>query len=203
MTARPSRAPVDWEAIEREYRAGQLSVREVARQFDLTEGAIRKRAKAEAWSRPLAEKVREAVRERLVRNDGTQGGTQSRASDAEVIEMAADRVIQVVREHRVLIGRGKALVATLLGELEEATEHRAEIEQAVWDETAEDKTGQRRARMLAAVALPVRATTLLSLANASKTFVGLDRQAFGLAEDSGDGRPPDAPQIIEMVLVDP
>jgi predicted DNA-binding protein YlxM (UPF0122 family) len=50
--------PKDWEAIEREYRAGQLSVREIARQYAVSEGAIRKRAKAEGWERALADVVR-------------------------------------------------------------------------------------------------------------------------------------------------
>ena len=38
------RKVLDWEAIEREFRAGQLSLREIGRRFGLTEGAIRKRA---------------------------------------------------------------------------------------------------------------------------------------------------------------
>ena len=100
---RPSegKSAPDWEAIEREYRAGQLSVREIARQHGLTEGAIRKRAKADEWSRPLADKVREAVREKLVRADGTQEGTQSqRVTDAEIVDGAASRGFAVVTSHR-------------------------------------------------------------------------------------------------------
>lgn len=95
------RKPTDWEAIEREYRAGQLSVREIARRFDVSEGAIRKKAKTDGWSRPLADKVREAVREKLVRADGTQDGTQSqRANDAAIVEAAALRGFDVATSHR-------------------------------------------------------------------------------------------------------
>jgi hypothetical protein len=82
MTERKS---VDWEAIEREYRAGQLSVREIARRSGVTEGAVRKHAKDGGWTRALAEKVREAVRERLVRGDSSQSGSQS-PRDAEIID---------------------------------------------------------------------------------------------------------------------
>ncbi len=97
----PKRPPVDWEAIEREYRAGQLSLREIGRQFGVTEGAIRKKAKAGAWTRPIADKVRAAVREKLVRNDGTQNGTQApRADDAEIIEVASARGFEVQLSHR-------------------------------------------------------------------------------------------------------
>lgn len=87
----------DPEAIEREYRAGQLSNREIAARFGVTEGAIRKRAKTESWERPLAGKVRQAVSEKLVRTDSTQS---QRANDREIIEGAALRGFEVVRSHR-------------------------------------------------------------------------------------------------------
>ncbi|CZW65294.1 Uncharacterised protein [Enterobacter hormaechei] len=35
----------DWEAIETAYRAGVMSLREIASQHGISEGAIRKRAK--------------------------------------------------------------------------------------------------------------------------------------------------------------
>lgn len=92
----------DWEAIEREFRAGQFSLRAIAAAHGITEGAIRKRAKAEGWERKLADKVRDAVREKLLRDDaGTQDGThQQRASDKEVVEAAALRGLAVVTSHR-------------------------------------------------------------------------------------------------------
>lgn len=109
---------VDWEAIEREYRAGQLSVREIARQFEITEGAIRKRAKSEGWSRPLADKVRDAVREKLVRADGTQDGTQSpRASDADIVEQASARGLAVQLSHRRDLEQLHGLKRILAGRL--------------------------------------------------------------------------------------
>ncbi len=98
MTEKPK---TDWEAIEREYRAGMLSLREIGRRHGVTEGAIRKKAKAEGWERPLADKVRAAVREKLVRIDGTQSGTQTpRASDAEIIAAAAELGKEVQLTHR-------------------------------------------------------------------------------------------------------
>ncbi|EHK78061.1 putative phage-like protein [Sinorhizobium meliloti CCNWSX0020] len=100
-TGKDEKSRADWEAIEREYRAGQISLRAIATAHGITEGAIRKRAKAEGWQRALAEKVRQAVREKLVRTDGTQDGTQpQRASDSEIIEGAALRGLNIVTSHR-------------------------------------------------------------------------------------------------------
>lgn len=88
---------VDWEAIEREYRAGQLSLREIAKRFGISDTAIRKRAKNEGWIRALADKVRNAVKEKLVRADGSH---HQRADDKEVVDLAASRGFQVVTSHR-------------------------------------------------------------------------------------------------------
>lgn len=41
----------DWEAIESAYRAGDLSLREIAAQNGISEGSIRKRAKKNEWVR--------------------------------------------------------------------------------------------------------------------------------------------------------
>ena len=41
----------DWRGIEREYRLGQLFVAEIASGFGIGEAAIRRRARAEGWTR--------------------------------------------------------------------------------------------------------------------------------------------------------
>lgn len=47
----------DWEAIERAYRAGLLSIREIASTQGITHGAINKRAKRDGWGRNLKAKI--------------------------------------------------------------------------------------------------------------------------------------------------
>ena len=59
----------DWEAIHAEYRAGQLSNVMLGKKYGVTEGAIRKRAKAEGWQKDLADAVRQQVKEKLVRDE--------------------------------------------------------------------------------------------------------------------------------------
>ena len=48
----------DWEAIERAYRAGLLSIREIASAQCITHGAINKRAKRDGWERDLKAKIK-------------------------------------------------------------------------------------------------------------------------------------------------
>lgn len=90
----------DWEAIEREYRAGQLSLREIARVHGVSDTAIRKKAKEKAWERDLTKQVQEAVRAKLVREDGSQGSHPQRTTDRDIVQDTAARAVEVVRSHR-------------------------------------------------------------------------------------------------------
>ncbi|MDR3487080.1 MAG: hypothetical protein P4M05_19510 [Bradyrhizobium sp.] len=172
----------DWEEIEREYRAGQLSVRAIAAQHGLTEGAIRKRAKADGWARPLADKVRAAVKEKLVRAEGTQ--TERARTDAETIEVAAARGVELVRQHRASLNRANTIVAKLLDELESATDKRDEITDEIEAATEGDRNPNRRNAMLRAVSLPSRAQTVRELSQAMKNLIPLERQAFNLDSEA-------------------
>jgi hypothetical protein len=58
MDAMPSKKITDWDAIRAIYEQGRLSNRALARRYaPLTEGAVRKRAKAESWVRPKGARI--------------------------------------------------------------------------------------------------------------------------------------------------
>jgi vacuolar-type H+-ATPase subunit I/STV1 len=117
MPQEPKRAP-DWEAIEREYRVGQLSLRELARQHSISDKAIRKRAAAQGWDRDLTEKVNQKVRTALVRTE-VRTSNACGPTEREAIEAAAARGVEVVRSHRTLLGRLRRIADTLLGRMED------------------------------------------------------------------------------------
>jgi DNA-binding MurR/RpiR family transcriptional regulator len=92
---------VDWEAIEKQYRAGVLTVREIARQGGVSHTAINKRAKDSGWPRDLTAKVREAVSTGLVSTE-VSSTADARRTEREIIEEAA---------HTVIARSGRALQA--------------------------------------------------------------------------------------------
>lgn len=57
-----SKPAIDWEAVERDYRAGILSVREIGAKCGCTHTAINKRAKRDGWERERAARQQEPVR---------------------------------------------------------------------------------------------------------------------------------------------
>lgn len=178
----------DWESIEREFRAGVLSIREIAKRHGLTDTAIRKRAKAWGWERDLTAKVQEEVRRKLVR---TEVRITDVRTEREIVEQAAQTVVEVVRLHRRDARHGREILDLLMGQLADAAGAREEIEEAIAEETADvdDPNAQpgvrqaaryRRSAMLKAVALPTHFASLRDAATAMGKLVAIERQAFNI-----------------------
>jgi hypothetical protein len=55
-------ATIDWVRAELLYRQSEISIREIARREGVSEGAVRKRAKAQGWERETVTSVRSLVR---------------------------------------------------------------------------------------------------------------------------------------------
>jgi hypothetical protein len=185
----------DWERIESDYRAGVLSLREIAaKDGNVTEGAIRKRAKRDEWSRDLNAKILaradELVRKAAVRREVR--GTQS-ANDREVIEANAERIAQVRGEHRADISRARALVLNLLGELEETTSNIdvfLELGELMVkaDDKGLDKLNEAYRK---AISRSERIGNVKALTEALKNLVGLEREAYGIdAKQQTPSEPP-------------
>jgi len=177
----------DWEAIERAYRAGALSIRTIAERNGISDTAIRKKAKASGWKRDLSEQVRKEVRNKLVRGEVRDEQCANPERDAEIVEEAAEEGARVVRSHRRDIRKATNLANLLMDDLLTTISKREEIEDAIDEETKEDSNGMRRATMLSAVSLPSNAKTLFQLSSAMKNLQVLERQAFGLDDKEQPG----------------
>ena len=190
--------PTDWESIERQYRAGVLSIREIGKAHDVSDTAIRKKAKTADWQRDLSAKVAEKVRIDLVRSEVRTANPQT---EREIVEEAAATVVHVVRSHRTRIKNGSALVELLTGQLLDAASNRDELEESIEDECKGDLDSRRRNAMLRAVSLASHSAIAVNLANATKTWVGLERQAFGLDDKGGSDAPTSQDQVDDELAV--
>jgi hypothetical protein len=172
----------DWEAIERAYRAGSLSIRTIAERQGVSDTAVRKKAKVQGWARDLSDQVRKEVRSKLVRGEVRNDQGANCELDAEIIEEAAEEGARVVRSHRRDIRKATNLANLLMDDLLSTIQRREEIEEDIEAETSEDNNGMRRASMLAAVSLPSNSKTLFQLSSAMKNLQVLERQAYSLDE---------------------
>ncbi|MGH8472844.1 MAG: hypothetical protein ACREVJ_10420, partial [Gammaproteobacteria bacterium] len=159
----------DWEVIEREYRAGQLSIRQIARIQGIAESGLRKRAEKYGWARDLSDAVRRRVQDDLVRSAHP---AHPAASDEAIIDHAAARGVEVVRQHRDHLGRLHRIAYTVAQQLELLlTGAKLDIPFIGLKESPAD--------------------VLVKVAQATAKWLPLEREAFGL--DKGEGEKPRNP----------
>lgn len=141
---------IDWPRIELEYLAGEDSIREIADRHEISDAAIRKRAKKEGWVR----EVRTPLRREPERAPPPPPRTDPE-KEIDAGEVADD---------------GRALAARMLDELDIVTSRRGELEDIIIAATDDDDDDSRRDAMMKALSLPSRANTLKTIALALKTL---------------------------------
>lgn len=173
----------DWEAIESAYRAGVMSLREIASQHDISEGAIRKRAKRDDWSRDLNAKIKarsdDMVRKQEVRR---QVRTETTLSERVLIEATAEVITNVRMEHRGDIRRARELANLLFDELSAECADVTALEKLGELMIDPDDNGRDKLNELyhAVISLPERVKSAKALSETLKNLISLERQAYGL-----------------------
>jgi len=172
------KAKPDWEKIEAEFRAGSLSVAEIARQAGITHQAIFKRAKAKEWKRDLSERVKERTRQKLVAEVAVAPSEvaecNTELTDEQIVEAASDQRIGVIKLQRLDIKALREEEQRLLAELGDSPTK-------LW-------VGQYQGQVIehkVGIAVTERASALQALAAVQHKRIQLERQAFNIDDKSG------------------
>ncbi|ROM29283.1 hypothetical protein BK645_09955 [Pseudomonas protegens] len=179
----------DWERIEQLYRAGLLSIREIAASCGVSHVAIQKRAKRDGWVRDLAAKIKAKADSLVTRDTVTSVVTKEQAvTERGIVEANAQVIANIRIGHRTDIGRYRRLANKLLDELEGVTDNRE-----LFEELGEILHNPEDTRLSDAyhkvIALPSRTKTLKELGETLKNLITLERQAYDVgAENPGDDR---------------
>lgn len=180
----------DWERIEADYRAGLLSVREIAAAQGISHVAIAKRAKRDGWTRDLSKRIQDKA-EQLVttRTVTTSVTTEQAVTDRAIVEANAEVIAGIRLAHRKDISRSRTLAMALLGELEQQTGNLELFEQLGEMLRSPDDKGIDRLNDLyqKVISTPGRIDGMKKLAETLKNLIGLEREAYGLkiGEDGG------------------
>jgi hypothetical protein len=151
------RKKIDWEAVEREYRAGIRSLKDIGEEFGVSDAGILKRAKRDDWARDLQAKVRAKadalVSAALVSAEvSAEVSANRKIAEREVVEVEAKVQARIRLTHRSDIKALRERAARFANELDECGEELAK-----------------------------RASILKSLADTQKTLIALEREAYNMA----------------------
>ncbi|MBW2957510.1 hypothetical protein [Hafnia paralvei] len=179
----------DWEAIESAYRAGLMSIREIASQHGITHGAINKRAKKEGWERDLKAKIK-AKADALVskREVSRQVSIETATNERILIEANAEVIANVRMAHRGDIKKARDITNTLFDELGAECADVASLRKLGElminpDENGKDKLSEIYHSI---ISMPERVKAAKALSETLKNLIGLERQAYNIDDEQGD-----------------
>ena len=176
--SKPVRRKVDWDAVERDYRATSLTLRELAAKHGCGHSAIANRVTRNGWTRDLSGAVRSATSTMLIEAAVSGGVTKAVQDVTNAVLVTASVNTQVILSHR-----------TRLAALHEAVDAAKHKLMQLGDEVSDIREA---ATFVQAVG---------NLAGATKTLIEQERKAFGL-DDEQDDPAKDVPTIrVEYVGV--
>lgn len=134
----------DWAAIKAEWCAGDLSNVKIAAKYGVTEGALRKYAKANEWER----------------------GNPAKPNLAPIEKSTPPPKVVDTDSAQEISANALSIAARMVAELDATTSLLAEIEGWIEEDTKDDNSPTRRNAMLKAISLPTRALTLKTIQQA-------------------------------------
>ena len=195
------RQKIDYDRIERGWRAGILSPRQLAAAYEeetgqkVSHAAIIKHFTKLGIPRNLAEKIKAKSDAMVTQAMVTEQVTPATIKrDQEIIEDAATQLTYVRLNQRKDIQRSRKIAMSLFDELEmmvgqENVKLLEMLGELMWspDDKGNDKVNDLYMKI---ISMPGRVKSMKDLSDTLKTLIALERQAFGL--DDENNKPVDA-----------
>jgi hypothetical protein len=195
MTAKP-----DWERIEQLYRAGVLSVREIAASCGVSHTAIQKKAKALGWERDLRAKITAKAESLVAKAEvATQVATDAVETERGIVDANAKVIADIRIAHRTDIGRSRRLANKLLEELEAITDENGTLRELIDQLRDEEGPASLLEAAQKMASLPGRSKIIKELSETLKNLILLERQAYSLDTLPDGGDSADASLTIQFV----
>ena len=160
---KPALPRPDWEAVERDYRTGRFSLRELAVLHNANHATIGRRVEREGWTKDLTHAIRLATHAKLIEEETQQHCDGARQSATTVVLAAAETNRQIILGHRRQAVAARTAMETARAKLLALSDTVADIREA---------------------AVLVSATE--SLSRTSRIVIEMELQAFGLTDKAAE-----------------
>lgn len=203
-TDKPKKKNADWQAIERDYRTGSFTLRELAAKYGVSHQAIAKRAKTGGWTQDLGDQIRQATNAKLVAKLVDKEVAKGGQAVANVVLAAAEVNTQVILAHREGLRRIAAVKERLLDQIEQAAALMPELSEVIDMVRKEDERGVDKANdaLRKAMARSGLTDDLKKLAEVDEKVRKGEREAFGIGPVDDDQPTGKKPKRVILDFVD-
>jgi len=187
---------IDWEGVERDYRMGQLTLRQIAVKFGIALSAVARHAKKGGWSRDLSDAVR-ACTSAKVMSALAEEAKKRDASEEQVtfseVDLAANLNATIILGQQRRVSRQNQLLEKLISQLEKVTSERDSLETVGQTVSRTNTSSDQAVGQL--LTLRERVLMLKDAATITTTLNTEERKIFRL-----DGERPELDSSIESLL---
>ncbi|MEO8296336.1 MAG: hypothetical protein ABI574_00870 [Burkholderiales bacterium] len=193
------RRQTDWEAIEPHYRANIRSLKDIGKEYHVSDAGIIKHARKNGWTRDLNAKIQAKADAKVsAAAVSAEVSAQRAANEQTIVEANAEVQYRIRMEHRQDIGRARGLFAALLGEIEAVTVDRQSFDDVLEliakivrasddDPVVQAQMETLRSGVSKLVGVAGRIDNAKKLTEMLERLVKMEREAFGINSDKGDG----------------
>lgn len=181
----------DWEAVERDYRTNQYTLRELAEKHGANHATIGRRAEREGWTRDLTDAIRQATNARLITEAVQQKCDDAQQNATTAVLVAAEANVHVILKHRTGLKRITSIKETLLNQIEQAAQNLPDLAEVIEMVRNPDENGVDRANdaMRKAMSRTALVDDLKKLTEVDERVRKGEREAFNI---DAKGEDPDS-----------
>ncbi|HOS87281.1 MAG TPA: hypothetical protein PLT46_09150 [Burkholderiaceae bacterium] len=129
--SKPAKRRTDWDAVERDYRTGKFTLRELEAKHGANNSLISRKAKAGGWTQDLADAIRQATNARLDEETVSKEVRNGAQKVSTVVLAVAEQNTKVILGHRTGLARLNEIKNKLLNQIEQAADNLPDLEEVI------------------------------------------------------------------------
>lgn len=172
----------DWDAVERDYRTGRFTLRELETKYEVNNSTISRRADKHGWTQDLSTAIKQATNAKLIQSIVAAECSTAQQNAADTVLAAAEVNKQVILGHRTGLLELTSVKRTLLGQIQQAAALLPDLAEVVEMVRKPDDNGIDRANdaLRKAMSRSALVDDLKKLADVDEKVRKGEREAFGL-----------------------
>lgn len=188
------RKRTDWEAVERDYRTGQFTLRELEAKHGANNGLISRKAKKDGWTQDLSKAIKAATNAKLVEELVSKEISSSQQKVSNTVLAAAELNKDVILGHRKDIRMLRNMAIDMASELDQIgkVDLKSMASMLEDDSLTQEQVASLRESISAVTKLPARILSLQRLSQTLSRAQAMERQAHGLDD-------PEAPPPVDEI----